>query len=112
MADPEPRPADTAHSRAARPAARRPRQATSERREEILRAAANTFGAKGYKNGSLADVAEQVGMTHAGVLHHFGSKEQLLIEVLEYRDKEDVRDLEGQRIPGGLELFVHLLRTV
>lgn len=90
----------------------RRRQATTERRAEILRAAANTFGAKGYKTGSLADVAEQVGMTHAGVLHHFGSKEQLLIEVLEYRDKEDVRDLEGQKIPGGLELFVHLLRTV
>lgn len=95
---------------AARGTRRRP--ATAERREEILRAAAHTFGAKGYKTGSLADVAEQVGMTHAGVLHHFGSKEQLLIEVLEYRDKEDVRDLEGQKIPSGLELFVHLLRTV
>src|SRR6476659_5514062 len=91
--------------------ARQPRQATTERRAEILRAAANTFGSKGYKNGSLTEVAEQVGITHAGVLHHFGSKEQLLVEVLEYRDKEDVRDLEGQHIPGGLELFHHLLRT-
>ena len=79
--------------------ARQPRQATAERRAEILRAAANTFGSKGYKNGSLTEVAEQVGITHAGVLHHFGSKEQLLVEVLEYRDKEDVRDLEGQHIP-------------
>jgi len=75
--------------------ARQPRQATADRRAEILRAAARTFGSKGYKNGSLAEVAEQVGITHAGVLHHFGSKEQLLVEVLEYRDKEDVRDLEG-----------------
>ncbi|WP_421742355.1 TetR/AcrR family transcriptional regulator [Cellulomonas sp.] len=91
--------------------ARQPRQATTERRAEILRAAANTFGSKGYKNGSLAEVAEQVGITHAGVLHHFGSKEQLLVEVLEYRDKEDVRDLEGQHIPGGLGLFQHLVRT-
>lgn len=90
---------------------RRPRQATAERRAEILRAAAHTFGSKGYKTGSLAEVAEQVGITHAGVLHHFGSKEQLLVEVLEYRDKEDVRDLEGQHIPGGIELFRHLVRT-
>lgn len=100
----------------ARPAAperrvRQPRQATAERRAEILRAAANTFGSKGYKNGSLAEVAEQVGITHAGVLHHFGSKEQLLVEVLEYRDKEDVRDLEGQHIPDGIALFRHLVRT-
>ncbi len=91
--------------------ARQPRQATTERRAEILRAAANTFGSKGYKNGSLAEVAEQVGITHAGVLHHFGSKEQLLVEVLEYRDKEDVRDLEGQHIPDGIALFRHLVRT-
>ena len=91
--------------------ARQPRQATAERRAEILRAAANTFGSKGYKNGSLTEVAEQVGITHAGVLHHFGSKEQLLVEVLEYRDKEDVRDLEGQHIPDGMELFRHLMRT-
>jgi AcrR family transcriptional regulator len=91
--------------------ARQPRQATVDRRAEILRAAANTFGSKGYKNGSLTEVAEQVGITHAGVLHHFGSKEQLLVEVLEYRDKEDVRDLEGQHIPDGLALFQHLVRT-
>ena len=91
--------------------ARQPRQATADRRAEILRAAANTFGSKGYKNGSLAEVAEQVGITHAGVLHHFGSKEQLLVEVLEFRDKEDVRDLEGQHIPAGIELFRHLVRT-
>lgn len=91
--------------------ARQPRQATAERRAEILRAAANTFGSKGYKNGSLTEVAEQVGITHAGVLHHFGSKEQLLVEVLEFRDKEDVRDLEGQHIPNGMELFRHLIRT-
>jgi AcrR family transcriptional regulator len=104
--------ADGAPAAEPRPRKRRPRQATAERRAEILRAAANTFGSKGYKTGSLAEVAEQVGITHAGVLHHFGSKEQLLIEVLEYRDKEDVENLEGQHIPGGLELFRHLERTV
>ena len=75
------------------------------------RAAMQVFGSKGYRQGSLAEVAEQVGITHAGVLHHFGSKEQLLIEVLAYRDKEDVRDLEGQHIPGGIELFHHLIVT-
>lgn len=70
-----------------------------------------TFGTKGYHNGSLVDVAEQVGITHAGVLHHFGSKDQLLIEVLEYRDRADVAHLEGQHAPTGLELFRHLVTT-
>ncbi|WP_407342296.1 TetR/AcrR family transcriptional regulator [Pengzhenrongella phosphoraccumulans] len=91
--------------------ARRPRQETARRREEILQAAMTTFGAKGYHNGSLVDVAEQVGITHAGVLHHFGSKDQLLIEVLEYRDRADVAHLEGQHAPTGLELFRHLVTT-
>ena len=91
--------------------ARQPRQATTERRAEILRAAAHTFGSKGYKNGSLAEVAEQVGITHAGVLHHFGSKQKLLLEVLSYRDQADVAELAKKHIPGGPELFLHLVRT-
>lgn len=94
------------------PGARRPRRAATEaRRAQIVRAAARTFGTKGYRTGSLADVAEQVGITHAGVLHHFGTKEQLLVEVLQLRDEQGVADLEGQHIPGGIELFHHLVRT-
>ena len=69
------------------------------------------FGSKGYRQGSLGEVAELVGMTHAGVLHHFGSKDRLLTEVLAYRDRVDVAHLQGQHIPGGIELFHHLIVT-
>ncbi|WP_435738467.1 helix-turn-helix domain-containing protein [Cellulosimicrobium sp. PMB13] len=91
--------------------ARRPRPETLARREEILRAAMKVFGSRGYHQGSLAEVAEQVGITHAGVLHHFGSKDRLLTAVLEFRDREDVEHLEGRHIPGGLDLFRHLVTT-
>jgi AcrR family transcriptional regulator len=87
------------------------RKSTLERRQEIVRAAAKTFGTKGYQKGSLIDIAAQVGMTHAGVLHHFGSKEQLLIAVLEYRDAEDLEILANQEMPLGIDLFWHLTRT-
>jgi len=90
---------------------RKPRAATAARREEILQAAMETFGSRGYYNGSLGEVAERVGMTHAGVLHHFGSKDRLLLEVLEYRDRTDVEHLEGHQPPGGLGLFHHLVTT-
>lgn len=90
---------------------RRRREGTAARRDEILRAATRTFGSKGYHNGSLAEVADQVGITHAGVLHHFGSKDNLLIKVLEFRDQVDVEDLEGKHIPAGAELFAHLVKT-
>jgi AcrR family transcriptional regulator len=91
--------------------ARRPRKETARHREDILRAAMTTFGNRGYTNGSLAEIADQVGMTHAGVLHHFGSKGRLLLEMLEFRDRTDVEHLEGQHIPGGLDLFRHLVLT-
>jgi len=88
----------------------RSRPETALKRTEILKAAIETFGAKGFTNGTLADIAEQVDMTHAGVLHHFGSKQKLLLEVLAYRDRSDA-GLVDQHIPGGPELFLHLVRT-
>lgn len=90
---------------------RRPRPQTLARREEILRAAMTTFGAKGYNKGPLTEIAEQVGMTHAGILHHFGSKNALLLEVLQYRDQTDVEALPEHHIPDGADLFRHLVRT-
>lgn len=89
----------------------RTRPSTLKKRTEILQAAVEIFGNKGSANGTLADVAEQVGMTHAGVLHHFGSKQNLLIEVLAYRDQADVAELVDQHIPDGADLFLHLVRT-
>lgn len=91
--------------------ARNPRASTARKRIEILRAATDVFGNKGYSNGTLAEIAEQVGITHAGVLHHFGSKERLLLEVLDWRDNADVEGLEGGVLPIGAETFEHLIRT-
>ena len=89
----------------------RPRAATLVRRREILDAAVDIFGAKGFSGGTLQDIADQVGMTHAGILHHFGSKDHLLLAVLEHRDRTDVADFEGQHMPDGIELFRHLVAT-
>ncbi|WP_285115057.1 TetR/AcrR family transcriptional regulator [Leifsonia sp. fls2-241-R2A-40a] len=88
-----------------------PRPETERKRTDILRAAIETFGTKGSVNGTLNDVAEQVGITHAGVLHHFGSKQNLLLEMLEFRDRDDVAHLASRRIPDGPALFAHLVAT-
>ncbi len=89
----------------------RSRPETIVRRREILDAAVDIFGAKGFTGGTLQDIADQVGMTHAGILHHFGSKDQLLLEVLLHRDETDVAHLEGKHIPDGIGLFRHLVLT-
>ena len=62
--------------------ATKPREETARKRREILRAATAVFGSRGYSKGSLAEIADLVGMTHAGVLHHFGSKDGLLEALL------------------------------
>lgn len=56
------------------------------RRQQILDAAFELFATLGYRTATLAMVAERVGLTEAGVLHHFPSKEALLLAVLEARD--------------------------
>ncbi|MGO7983453.1 TetR/AcrR family transcriptional regulator, partial [Rhizobium johnstonii] len=63
-------------------AERAPRTDPSIRRTQILDAAVDVFGKQGYRNGSLRDVADAVGLSIQGVLHHFPSKEELLLEVL------------------------------
>ncbi|MEE8737975.1 MAG: helix-turn-helix domain-containing protein [Bifidobacterium sp.] len=77
------------------------------KREEILQAALEVFGERGFTNGTLQDVGDKVGMTRAGVLHYFGSKDNLLIQVLDYRDSQEV----AEDMPGGMDCFRQLLYT-
>lgn len=98
-----------------RPAAervQRPQARTTERREAVLKAAMNVFGARGYNKGALVEVAEQAGMTHAGVLHHFGSKEGLLVAMLKYRDGEEVAGVPARAQTEGPAFLQHLVDTV
>ncbi len=78
------------------------------RRREILRAAVEVFSEHGYRKGSLRDVAERVGMTQAGVLHHYPSKAHLLEAVLAWRDRETTIRM-GDPPPEGVD---HLRATV
>ncbi|MFJ7995696.1 TetR/AcrR family transcriptional regulator [Streptomyces sp. NPDC096310] len=69
--------------------ARGPYAKTPARRAEIVRAARNSFAENGYAKASLRDIAERAGITHAGLLHHFRNKDELLAEVLAERDSEE-----------------------
>jgi len=71
---------------AGRGAARGPYRKTAARRQDILDAALTVFGQSGYRSGSIREIAETVGISQAGLLHHFGSKDALLTAVLRHRD--------------------------
>jgi AcrR family transcriptional regulator len=77
---------------------------TPERRQQIVDAAVEVFSASGYRKGSLRDVADKTGLSQAGLLHHFPSKEHLLQAVLIWRDDEGRRQL-GDPMPEGTDLL-------
>jgi len=56
-------------------------------RAAILDAALEVFAQDGYRAGSIRDVASRVGMSEAGLLHHFSTKPKLLAAVLDRRDE-------------------------
>ncbi|SDY60906.1 TetR/AcrR family transcriptional regulator [Herbiconiux ginsengi] len=64
---------------------------TDEKRRAILDAALEVFAQSGYRSGSIRDIAERVGMSEAGLLHHFPNKSTLLAAVLERRDDRAVQ---------------------
>ncbi|KDQ69683.1 TetR/AcrR family transcriptional regulator [Streptomyces halstedii] len=59
------------------------------KRGEILDQAMALFGEAGYRGASLRVIATRCGISHPGLLHHFPTKESLLLAVLEHRDEVD-----------------------
>ncbi|MEV6555693.1 helix-turn-helix domain-containing protein [Nocardia sp. NPDC051756] len=92
-----------------------------ERREQILDAALRTIAERGYLATSVAELAEAVGLSQGGLLHYFGSKEELFVAVLRKRDESDLATMRGTapdafvavvrrnaKVPGLIELFTHM----
>ncbi|WP_433325267.1 TetR family transcriptional regulator [Spirillospora sp. CA-294931] len=64
------------------------RERAAQRRAEIVAMAAELFARNGFRGTALADVAREAGITQPGLLHHFGTKEGLLIAVIEQRNAD------------------------
>ena len=62
---------------------------TQQRKQQLIREAIRYFGQYGYRGAKLAEIANAAGVTEPGLLHHFPSKEHLLMEVLAERDRAD-----------------------
>lgn len=99
------------------------------KREEILHAALAVVAREGYHGASVKELAEAVGLSQAGLLHYFDSKDELFVEILRTRDEVDMAghlgaaraaDLDemrdgyldivrhNARVPGLVELFTRL----
>ncbi|TWX39976.1 TetR/AcrR family transcriptional regulator [Frigoribacterium sp. ACAM 257] len=92
------------------------------KREEILRTALEVVDRNGMRGTSVRELADAVDLTQAGLLHHFGSKEELFLAILTVRDDEDAQCMAGLDIidqfllviehnaktPGMVQLFTSL----
>ena len=75
-------------------AARRlgPRGEKSDKRDALLRAAIDTFSARGFFNAQVADVARAAGVAAGTVYLYFRSKDDLLISIFERTMTESIAE--------------------
>jgi AcrR family transcriptional regulator len=88
-------------------AARGPYAKGVAKREEILTAALEVIAQHGYRKTSTRELASAVGLSEAGLLHYFGSKEKLFEAVLRARDAAD-----AERFPDELDLVDRLIAVI
>lgn len=69
---------------------------SAQRRLEIVDAAFQVFSRTGFLNATMSEIARLAGITVPGLTHHFPSKESLLEAVVDERDQDAVRQLEGR----------------
>lgn len=65
------------------------------KREEILTRALEVIAREGYRGASVKELATAVGLSQAGLLHYFDSKEELFTEILRKRDELDMAAFGG-----------------
>ena len=61
-----------------------------ERRQELLDAVVEEFAVGGIGDRSLRDVAAAVGTSHRMLLHHFGSRNELLLAIVDQVERRQM----------------------
>jgi AcrR family transcriptional regulator len=67
-----------------------PRRRDDRRRRELLGALIDEFARGGIGARSLRDVAEAIGTSHRMLIHHFGSRDELLVTIVEEVERRQV----------------------
>lgn len=95
-----------------KPVRRTQAERTRASKEKIIHAAMDLFAQQGYRGATLSEIARAADLTEPGLLHHFPSKNHLLMAVLAERDRLDKErfDLSGMDNEG--DLFSSVLNLV
>ena len=99
---------------------RKPYAKNTAKREKILATTLEAVIEHDYRRTYISEIAERVGLTQAGLIYHFRTREQLYQEVIRARDEYDgemfaqaPRGIEGffaviehnQQVPGLVQLY-------
>ena len=82
----------------------------ADKRDAILRAAIDTFAARGFFHAQVADVARAAGVAAGTVYLYFRGKDDLLISIFERTMKEAIA--EGRRSIEAIDDHVERLREI
>lgn len=72
----------------------RPRVDGEERKRQLVTACAELIATKGYSHTSVRDIARHVGISTGTLLHHFPTKEDLLVGTLTYVGSDFLMHME------------------
>ncbi|HEX6660117.1 MAG TPA: TetR/AcrR family transcriptional regulator [Ilumatobacter sp.] len=81
------------------------------RRDELLTAVIDTCAERGLGKRSLRDIADEIGTSHRMLIHHFGSRDELMVAVVqavEARQGEVAATLSGPPAARMKEMWDHL----
>ena len=84
-----------------------------ERRQELLDAVVKEVAAHGIGDRSLRDIATAVGTSHRMLLHHFGSRNELLLAIVddvERRQRALLRELPTEPAAASTAMWADLRR--
>ncbi len=83
------------------------------RREQMLLAAAELIGERGFSETRIADVARRSGVSPALVIYYFSTKDELLTAALRFSEQSFYADVAAQldRLRGARERLEMLVRT-
>ncbi len=90
------------------------------KRAEIIDTALQLIGSAGYDKMTIPQLAKAVGLSQPGLIHYFGTKDQLFVEILRERDERTERFAEGsfapsrlardnESVPGLIELYTRVM---
>lgn len=89
---------------------RRTKEEAAKTRQDLLDAALSVFSQKGYEATRLEDVAQAAEVTRGAIYHHFGSKADLFMALIEDASTQGGDVVKGAIAAGGT--FVEITRRV